>query len=197
MIVKRIFDAAVSGVALILLSPLLAIVAVWIKTDSPGPVIFRQQRVGRRGIPFDILKFRSMRATNDGPKITVSGDTRITNSGKFLRKYKLDELPQLWNVFVGDMSLVGPRPEVPQYVAYWPVDARDEVLAVRPGITDPTALEMFDEATLLAAATDPERMYIDELLPLKVSGYLRYVRGQSFHGDLLIIIRTIGRAIRG
>jgi lipopolysaccharide/colanic/teichoic acid biosynthesis glycosyltransferase len=197
MIAKRILDATVSAVALILLSPLLAFLAVWVRIDSPGPAIFRQQRVGLRGKPFDILKFRSMHVTQDGPEITASGDSRISKSGKFLRKYKLDELPQLWNVLVGDMSLVGPRPEVPRYVAYWPADARVEILSMRPGITDPTALEMFDEASLLAAAPDPERKYIEELLPLKVAGYLRYARGQNFVSDLLIIVRTLRRALKG
>ena len=197
MIAKRILDATVSAVALILLSPLLAFLAVWVRIDSPGPAIFRQQRVGLRGKPFDILKFRSMHVTQDGPEITASGDSRISKSGKFLRKYKLDELPQLWNVLVGEMSLVGPRPEVPRYVAYWPADARVEILSMRPGITDPTALEMFDEASLLAAAPDPERKYIEELLPLKVAGYLRYARRQNFVSDLLIIVRTLRRALKG
>ena len=197
MIAKRILDATVSAVALILLSPLLAFLALWVRIDSPGPAIFRQQRVGLRGKPFDILKFRSMHVTQDGPEITASGDSRISKSGKFLRKYKLDELPQLWNVLVGDMSLVGPRPEVPRYVAYWPADARVEILSMRPGITDPTALEMFDEASLLAAAPDPERKYIEELLPLKVAGYLRYARRQNFVSDLLIIVRTVRRSLKG
>ena len=197
MIAKRILDATVSAVALILLSPLLAFLALWVRIDSPGPAIFRQQRVGLRGKPFDILKFRSMHVTQDGPEITASGDSRISKSGKFLRKYKLDELPQLWNVLVGEMSLVGPRPEVPRYVAYWPADARVEILSMRPGITDPTALEMFDEASLLAAAPDPERKYIEELLPLKVAGYLRYARRQNFVSDLLIIVRTLRRALKG
>jgi len=197
MIAKRILDATVSAVALILLSPLLAFLALWVRIDSPGPAIFRQQRVGLRGKPFDILKFRSMHVTQDGPEITASGDSRISKSGKFLRKYKLDELPQLWNVLVGEMSLVGPRPEVPRYVAYWPADARVEILSMRPGITDPTALEMFDEASLLAAAPDPERKYIEELLPLKVAGYLRYARRQNFVSDLLIIVRTVRRSLKG
>jgi lipopolysaccharide/colanic/teichoic acid biosynthesis glycosyltransferase len=197
MMTKRIFDVLVSMLALVLLSPLLLVIAIWIRRDSAGPIIFRQQRVGRGGIPFDILKFRSMRATNDGLQITVSGDSRITRSGEVLRKYKLDELPQLWNVLVGDMSLVGPRPEVPHYVKFWGEAASREILAVRPGITDPTALEMFDESALLATAADPERKYIDEILPVKVAGYLHYVRTRSFAGDVQAILRTIVRAMRG
>jgi lipopolysaccharide/colanic/teichoic acid biosynthesis glycosyltransferase len=197
MIAKRIFDATVAAIALVMLSPVLLVIAAWIKSDSAGPVIFRQQRVGRFGKPFDILKFRSMRVANDGPKITVSGDSRITRSGHVLRKYKLDELPQLWNVLVGDMSLVGPRPEVAHYVTFWGESAAREVLSLRPGITDPMALEMFDESSVLAAAPDPERKYVDEILPLKVSGYLKYVRNRSFAGDLLLILRTAARAFRG
>src|SRR6195952_780262 len=168
---KRAFDlvAAIVGLALFGL-PMLAI-AAWIKLDSPGPVFFRQERVGRHGKVFRIHKFRTMRvdAEQRGPQLTVGADARVTRVGRVLRANRLDELPQFFDVLAGDMSLVGPRPDVPRYVDQWPPALRDRVLAVRPGITDPASLQFRDEATLLAQAADPEREYRDVILPRKLA----------------------------
>jgi lipopolysaccharide/colanic/teichoic acid biosynthesis glycosyltransferase len=196
-VVKRAFDFLGALAGLLLLWPVLLIVAAVIKLDSSGPALFLQERVGRGGRPFRIHKFRTMRVDAAGPQVTASSDSRVTRAGAILRKYKIDEMPQLLDVLVGSMSLVGPRPEVQKYVAHWPTDARREILSVRPGITDPMALEMFDESSLLAGAADPERKYIEEILPVKVAGYLRYVRTRTFAGDIRVILRTIARAFRG
>ena len=189
---KRAFDLAASGIGLLLLSPLLLALAAWIRLDSPGPVFFRQERIGLRGRPFRIYKFRSMRVDHSGPQITVGADDRITRSGHIIRAYKLDELPQLLNVFLGDMSLVGPRPEVPRYVALYPVDVRAEVLSVRPGITDLASVQYRSESTLLAQSADPERTYNDTILPAKLALCRQYVRERSLGLDLKIIGMTLG-----
>lgn len=188
---KRAFDLAASGIGLLLLSPLLLALAAWIRLDSPGPVFFRQERIGLRGRPFRIYKFRSMRVDHSGPQITVGADDRITRSGHIIRAYKLDELPQLLNVFLGDMSLVGPRPEVPRYVALYPADVRAEVLSVRPGITDLASVQYRSESTLLAQSADPERTYIDTILPAKLALCRQYVRERSLGLDLKIICMTL------
>ena len=190
---KRAFDLLLSGLGLLLLSPLLIAIALWIKLDSPGAVMFRQERVGRRGRRFLIHKFRTMTADapERGPQITVGADARITRAGRFLRASKLDELPQLWDVLRGVMSLVGPRPEVPRYVAMYPADLREIVLSVRPGITDTASLEYRDEARLLAEAADPERCYVEQVLPAKLALSARYVQTRSFVGDLALIWRTV------
>ena len=193
---KRAFDLAASGIGLLLLSPLLLALAVWIRLDSPGPVFFRQERIGLRGRPFRIYKFRSMRVDHSGPQITVGADDRITRSGHIIRAYKLDELPQLLNVFLGDMSLVGPRPEVPRYVALYPADVRAEVLSVRPGITDLASVQYRSESTLLAHSPDPERTYIDTILPAKLALCQQYVRERSFLLDLKIIAMTLGIVLK-
>ena len=189
---KRAFDLAASGIGLLLLSPLLLALAAWIRLDSPGPVFFRQERIGLRGRPFRIYKFRSMRVDHSGPQITVGADDRITRSGHIIRAYKLDELPQLLNVFLGDMSLVGPRPEVPRYVALYPADVRAEVLSVRPGITDLASVQYRSESTLLAQSADPERTYVDTILPAKLALCRQYVRERSLGLDLKIIGMTLG-----
>ena len=189
---KRAFDLAASGIGLLLLSPLLLALAAWIRLDSPGPVFFRQERIGLRGRPFRIYKFRSMRVDHSGPQITVGADDRITHSGHIIRAYKLDELPQLLNVFLGDMSLVGPRPEVPRYVALYPADVRAEVLSVRPGITDLASVQYRSESTLLAQSADPERTYVDTILPAKLALCRQYVRERSLGLDLKIIGMTLG-----
>ncbi|MGC9562174.1 sugar transferase [Brachymonas sp. M4Q-1] len=189
---KRAFDLAASGIGLLLLSPLLLALAAWIRLDSPGPVFFRQERIGLRGRPFRIYKFRSMRVDHSGLQITVGADDRITRSGHIIRAYKLDELPQLLNVFLGDMSLVGPRPEVPRYVALYPADVRAEVLSVRPGITDLASVQYRSESTLLAQSADPERTYIDTILPAKLALCRQYVRERSLGLDLKIIGMTLG-----
>ena len=191
---KRVFDLLGAAVALVLLAPLLAAIALWIKLDSPGPVLFRQQRVGRHGRPFAIRKFRTMLADapRRGPQLTIGDDPRITRAGAFLRRAKLDELPQLIDVLAGHMSLVGPRPEVPSYVAQYPAELRDKVLAVRPGITDPVSLEFADESELLARAADPEREYVEVLLPKK----LRAAAAYAEHANLATDLRVIGGTLR-
>ena len=189
---KRLFDVAASAAGLLLLAPLLLAIAVWIRLDSPGPVFFRQERVGLRGQPFRIFKFRSMRADNAGPQITVGADARITRSGRFIRAYKLDELPQLLNVLLGDMSIVGPRPEVPRYVALYPATVRDEVLSGRPGMTDWASVQYRSESALLAQSPDPERTYVETVLPAKLVLCQQYVRERSLLLDLKIIAMTLG-----
>lgn len=188
--VKRAFDVAASAAGLVVLSPVFVGVGVAIWAQDRGPVFFRQERVGRGGRTFRIHKFRSMRVANAGSLVTSAHDNRITPVGAFLRKSKLDELPQLIDVLAGSMSLVGPRPEVPRYVAMWPAEARDEILSVRPGISDPAAIAFRHEQDELAAADDPERHYVDVILPKKVAMYRDYVRNRSFLGDLRLIVGT-------
>lgn len=196
---KRLFDFVCAGFGLLLLSPMLFAIALWIKLDSRGPVFFRQQRVGRFGVPFRIHKFRTMRADAPalGLQLTIGADPRITRAGRFLRRTKLDELPQLIDVFAGTMSLVGPRPEVPRYVAMYPVALRDKVLSVRPGITDPASIEYRDESQLLARAVDPERAYVEEVMPAKLRCAADYVDRATFGGDLRLIARTVGALVAG
>jgi len=190
---KRAFDLTAAALGVVLLLPLLAAIALWVKLDSPGPVLFRQLRVGRGGQLFEILKFRTMAAASDPQRqLTVGRDPRITRAGQLLRKYKLDELPQLLNVVGGSMSLVGPRPEVPRYVACYPPALRDLVLSVQPGVTDLAAILYKDESSILGQAADPERAYIETILPTKLEYYARYVRERSFWGDVRIIFRTLG-----
>lgn len=188
---KRLFDIVASGCGLIVLSPIFLILAIWIKLDSPGPVFYRQVRVGRNNNDFRIFKFRSMRVGSDkGSLVTIGGhDPRITRSGYFIRKYKLDEFPQLINVLVGDMSLVGPRPEVRHYVDYWTPEQM-HVLDVRPGITDPASIKFRNENELMEQAEDPEKYYIEVIMQEKLKLYLEYVQNHSFLGDIGLIFRT-------
>ena len=188
---KRLFDLVASGCGLLVLSPLLLIVAIWIKLDSRGPVFYRQVRVGYKNKDFRIFKFRSMRIGADkGSLVTIGGrDPRITRSGYFIRKYKLDELPQLINVFVGDMSLVGPRPEVRHYVNYWTPEQM-RVLDVRPGITDPASIKFRNENELMGKAENPEEYYIHVIMQEKIKLYLAYVEHASFWYDLKLIFQT-------
>lgn len=192
----RLRDVVASGLGLVLLSPLLLAVAIAILLDSPGPVFFRQTRVGLHGRHFRIHKFRTMRVDAAGPAVSATGDSRVTRVGRLLRRTKIDELPQLLDVLRGEMSLVGPRPEVPQYVSLWPEDLRPVILSVRPGITDPATVQLRDEADILAQSQDPERVYIEELLPLKTREYARYVQTRSFVGDLKTIAATLGAVCR-
>ena len=189
---KRLFDIAFAAVALLLLCPLLLAIALWVRLDSPGPVFFRQQRVGRGGRLFGIYKFRTMHTGAEamGPQITVGEDARITRAGAWLRRSRVDELPQFLNVRRGDMSVVGPRPEVPRYVAQYPADVRQAVLSVRPGITDLASIEFRDESALLARSSDPERTYVEQILPAKLRHAQQYVRTRSLWLDLRIIART-------
>ena len=194
---KRVFDVVAALCGLVLLAPLLCAIAVWIRRDSPGPALFRQRRVGRHGRPFDIYKFRTMAYRPDGGRqLTVGHDPRITRAGHFLRRTKLDELPQLLNVLQGTMSLVGPRPEVPRYVDHYPPAVRRTVLSVAPGITDLAAIQYKDENEILGRASDPERAYVEAILPVKLDYYQRYVRERSFWLDLRIIFRTLGALFR-
>lgn len=193
---KRIFDIVASGIGLLLLLPLLLVVAVWIKLDSRGPALFRQTRIGRFGVPFTIHKFRTMRV-EPGLAITVGADPRITRVGRLLRASKLDELPQLWDVLRGAMSLVGPRPELPRYVEFYPAEMRERVLSVRPGVTDPASLAFSHEAELLAAAADPEREYREVILPAKLRLSADYAASASLATDVGLILRTLGRVLRG
>jgi lipopolysaccharide/colanic/teichoic acid biosynthesis glycosyltransferase len=196
---KRLFDWVMSSLGLLALGPLLILIALAVKLDSPGPVFFRQERVGRFGVPFRIHKFRTMRhdPEGNGLQITVGADRRITRVGQFLRASKLDELPQLIDVWQGTMSLVGPRPEVPRYVAHYPAALRDKVLSVRPGITDIASIEYRDESAVLARAADPERAYIDEVLPHKLALAASYVDQASVWLDIRLILRTLGAIVRG
>ncbi|MBK8801159.1 MAG: sugar transferase [Fibrobacteres bacterium] len=195
--IKRMFDLVASGFGLVLVGPLLLGVAAWIKLDSRGAVFFRQVRVGRGGQPFRIFKFRTMvvDAERKGMQITVGDrDPRVTRAGYHLRRLKMDELPQLINVFLGDMSFVGPRPEVPRYVELYSTRQRG-VLSVRPGITDPASIAFRDENELLAKESDPERAYIETIMPKKLEMNLEYQKRATFASDLLLIWRTVSKIV--
>lgn len=197
MWIKRAFDIAFSAAVLLLLAPVLAAIALWVRCDSPGPVIYQQERVGRHGRLFRIYKFRTMRVGADaaGPQITIGADARITRAGRFLRRTKLDELPQFANVLRGDMSVVGPRPEVPKYVALYPADVAAQVLSVRPGITDLASLAYRDESEVLARSSDPERTYVQDILPAKLQYACQYTQSRSLWLDLVIIARTVAAVV--
>lgn len=192
---KRLFDIIVAGAGLLLLAPLFAGVAALIKLDSPGPVFFKQKRIGRGFCPFWIYKFRTMR--HDAPEnmqLTVGADSRITRIGGFLRRSKLDELPQLFNILVGDMTLVGPRPEVPRYVEAFHRDYQ-EILTVRPGLTDLASLKYRDEAALLGQSADPEQEYLHRVLPDKIRLGKEYIRCSSLAFDMNLIVKTVRKVI--
>jgi len=189
---KRVFDFIAAFIGIIILSPILVLIAVWIKFSSKGPLFYTQKRVGKDFKEFDIYKFRSMVVNADkiGPSVTSSDDFRITEVGKFIRKTKIDELPQLLNVLKGDMSLVGPRPEVMQFV----VKKRDEykkVLSVRPGITDNAAIEFRDEETIMNAYEDKEKAYLEIILPQKIKFYYNYIDNISFTNDIKLLLHTL------
>ena len=192
---KRCLDLLIAAAGLLLLAPLLLLIGLAIRLDSPGPALFRQERVGRGGRVFRIHKFRTMVADAParGPGLTVGADPRITRVGRLLRDKRLDELPQLIDVLKGDMSLVGPRPELPRYVAHYPAALRDRVLAVRPGLTDPSSLAFLDEAARLAAAADPEREYVEAILPAKLAAAADYADRASLATDLAVLLRTLRR----
>ena len=192
MSAKRVMDLLGASLGLLVFSPVLLACAVAVKLSSPGPVFFRQERVGLHGKPFRIRKFRTMRVTDgSGLQVTAAGDARITAVGRLLRRSKLDELPQLLDVLVGNMSIVGPRPEVPRYMAQYPQAARERILSVRPGITDNAAIAFRDEERMLAASSDVERTYVEEIMPIKQRYYLDYVAHQSVANDLAIMARTV------
>lgn len=195
---KRTFDFLAAGMGLILLSPLMVLVAILTRFYDGGAALFIQERIGLDGRIFRMFKFRSMvvGGPGKGSAITVGGDSRITPLGHWLRKCKLDELPQLWNVFRGEMSLVGPRPEVPQYVALYTSEQR-AVLSLRPGITDPASLAFFDESELLARSSNPERFYREHIMPEKIRLNLEYASRANLVTDILLILATILRALFG
>jgi lipopolysaccharide/colanic/teichoic acid biosynthesis glycosyltransferase len=196
---KRLLDIVVAVFGLLLAAPILILIAVAIRVDTRGPAFFRQERVGRAGRIFRIHKFRTMHVDGElsALPLTVGNDARITRVGRWLRRCKLDELPQLIDVLVGDMSIVGPRPEVPRFVARWPADVRAIVLSVRPGITDEASLEFIDESALLSGTEDPEREYLERILPRKLDHYVHYVRHRTLAGDCAIVLRTVSRVIAG
>lgn len=189
--VKRLFDATFSALGIVFLSPLLAIVALSIKLTSKGPVIYRQVRLGRQKIPFHLYKFRTMGiADAEGLKFTTLDDPRVTKVGRYLRKFKLDELPQLINVLKGDMSFVGPRPELPEFAEHFP-DAFQKILEVRPGVTDLASIKFRDESKLIESGTDVERIYLEKILPKKLAYNMEYLEKRGFFYDLSLIFRTL------
>ncbi|MGK7944885.1 MAG: sugar transferase [Microcystaceae cyanobacterium] len=194
---KRLFDIVVAFLGLMVLLPVLIPIAIWIKLDSPGSIFFRQVRVGKEGKEFEIFKFRTMvsDAEKKGKLLTVGEDPRITRSGHFLRKYKLDELPQLLNVLRGQMSFVGPRPEVPRYVSLYSEQQR-QVLAVRPGITDLASIQFRNENDLLASVNDPENYYIETIMPHKLSLNMTYISQANLWNDLKIIVTTLFKIVK-
>lgn len=193
---KRIFDTILSLFGLVILLPFMLIIAIFIKLDSKGPVFFKQVRVTKNGREFKIFKYRTMRVGSDKySQITVGKDNRITKVGAFLRKYKLDEIPQLINVLIGDMSLVGPRPEVPKYVALY-TDEQKEILKVRAGITDYASIEFSDENDLLASEEDPEKAYIEKVMPKKIELNKKYISEISILTDIKIILLTIKKILK-
>ncbi|MDU6766306.1 MAG: sugar transferase [Gemella haemolysans] len=193
----RFFDFILSLVGLVVLAPIFIVLAIWIKIDSKGPVFYKQVRVGRNGIDFGLFKFRSMVVDADKKGlITVGGrDPRITRSGYFIRKYKLDELPQLINVLVGDMSLVGPRPEVRKYVELY-TDEQQKVLSVKPGITDYASIEYMDENEILGKSNDPEKTYIEEIMPEKIKYNMKYIQNKNVSEYFKIIFLTLLKIVR-
>jgi lipopolysaccharide/colanic/teichoic acid biosynthesis glycosyltransferase len=195
-VLKRFFDIVVSAAALLVFSPLLIVIAIWVKLDSPGPVFYRGERAGRNNRPFRIFKFRSMVTNADklGGSSTSGHDPRVTKSGRFIRRHKIDELSQLLNVLAGDMSIVGPRPEILAYTNKYQGEFR-EILSVRPGITDWASIWNADEGGVLAGAADPDRAYEILIQPTKLDLQLRYVRERSFWTDILIILYTLRRLL--
>lgn len=188
---KRLFDLFAAIAGLLFLAPLLLLLAILVRLDSPGPILYRARRAGQHGEPFQLLKFRTMthQTGRPGPAITLAGDQRVTRTGRFLRRYKLDELPQLFNILKGEMSLVGPRPEDPRYVALY-TPAQRRVLAVRPGITSPASLAYRDEAALLTG-NNWEQVYVQQIMPHKLQLELAYLQQQSFRRDLAVIWQTV------
>ena len=193
----RFFDFILSLVGLVVLAPIFIVLAIWIKIDSKGPVFYKQVRVGQNGFDFGLFKFRSMVVDADKKGlITVGGrDPRITRSGYFIRKYKLDELPQLINVLVGDMSLVGPRPEVRKYVDLY-TDEQQKVLSVKPGITDYASIEYMDENEILGKSSDPEKTYIEEIMPEKIKYNMKYINNKNLFEYFKIILLTVLKIVR-
>lgn len=196
LVVKRALDLVGATVGLAVTAPLIVGAAALVKLSSPGPAIFRHARVGRGGQPFELLKLRTMRVGEPGPQITAGGDPRVTPVGRMLRRAKIDELPQLLNVIRGDLSLVGPRPEVARYVALYPPADREILLQFRPGITDPATVRFRDEEEELARSPDPEAAYVREVLPTKVRMYREYLEGASIGSDVRVLVDTLRAILR-
>jgi lipopolysaccharide/colanic/teichoic acid biosynthesis glycosyltransferase len=192
---RRLFDIGAGIVGLIAASPLMAIIAAAVLVDSGRPVFFRQTRVGRRGVPFTLVKFRSMAVNHTGGPLTPAGDGNVTRTGRLLRAWKLDELPQLWNVLRGHMAMVGPRPELRQFVEQFPAEFRF-LLTVRPGLTDPASLAFRNEADILARHADPRAAYVDQILPQKLRLSADYLRRRTWATDVRLIWHTITRGER-
>lgn len=188
----RVRDVVLAGSAIVVLAPLMLCVSAAVRLDSAGSVLYRQQRVGIGGGEFTIYKFRTMKTGSKGPGITSSADSRVTRTGRWLRLLKIDEFPQLINVLKGEMSLVGPRPELREFVQHWSERDRHVILSVRPGITDPASVAFRHESEMLAGQLDPESYYIMEILPRKAEIYVNYVLNRTFLGDLRILVETVG-----
>ncbi len=193
MILKRVFDLVFVIIGILVLAPVFLLIILLIKWDRDGAVLFKQERVGLHGKLFKVLKFRTMvvNAEKQGAKVTTGGDPRITRTGQWLRKYKLDELPQLINVIKGEMSLVGPRPEVPEYVAFYSEQQKRNILSIPPGITDLASIEFRNENEILAGSNDPVRDYREKVLPIKLKFYEQYVKERTLWLDFKIIIKTV------
>jgi lipopolysaccharide/colanic/teichoic acid biosynthesis glycosyltransferase len=192
---RRLLDVTVAGVLVLVLAPLLGVLALLVRATSTGPALFRQIRVGRNGQPFVLLKLRTMRTDAPGPLITSGADPRITSIGAWLRRTKLDEVPQLWNVLFGDGSLVGPRPELPHYVARY-TPAQRAILRARPGLTDPASLAWADEAATLGRFAEPDRAYVEKVVPSKIALSLAYLERRTVWSDLAVVMRTAAHVAR-
>ncbi|MDB4245692.1 sugar transferase [Amylibacter sp.] len=193
---KRLFDILGSSFGLIFLSPIFILIALWIKFDSKGPIFFRQNRVGQNGKLFKIHKFRTMKEFSESEgSLTIGDDNRITQSGRSLRKFKFDELPQLIDVFIGKMSLVGPRPEMEEFINIYPVDIRNKILSIKPGITDMASILMINENDILGSYKNPKQAYIRHILPLKQKHNLDYVSNHNLYSDIKIIFTTLKKII--
>ena len=193
---KRLFDIIASMLGLILFGPFLIFILIWIKIDSPGPIFFKQERVGLNGKLFKIHKFRTMYVNSeDKSTLTVGDDLRITNSGKLMRRLKIDELPQLIDVLFGKMSFVGPRPDLKEFIDIYPQEIKDKILSVKPGITDFASIELVDESNLLSKFSDPKKAYIKKILPMKQKFHLDYVNNHNMWMDITIIFLTIKRVL--
>jgi len=196
MIIKRMFDVVFSLLGIVLLFPILLPIAILIKSESNGPIFFRQSRVGLEGKIFQIHKLRTMYVNSENiGRITIGNDRRITSFGKFLRKYKIDELPQLIDVLSGSMSIVGPRPEVKEYVDIYPVNIRKKILSVRPGLTDLASIEMINESIIMAKYSNPHDAYINKIMPEKLKLCVKYVDNRTFFLDVKIILLTFKKII--
>ena len=197
MVSKRLFDLLFVIPGLVLLAPVFLIIAIWVKLDSKGPCLYKQDRIGKNGKTFKVFKFRTMEVDGAGPKLTVGNDPRITRFGKYLRRVKLDELPQLFNVLMGEMSLVGPRPQVQEHMAHYPEGIKEIVLSMQPGITDLASIKFSQEPELLARADDPLREYIDVVVPEKCLFYQEYEKTQTRWLDFKILLLTIRKLTIG